>query len=78
MENYEQLREVASSTALPGLKFEDQLKQVIASHLERLSQDGKEKVLEYINVLIDLEQKRREFNRRQGLLYNWAHEESQD
>jgi hypothetical protein len=78
MENYEQLREVASSTPLPALKFEDQLKQVIASHLERLSQDGKEKVLEYINVLIDLEQKRREFNRRQGLLYNWAHEESQD
>jgi hypothetical protein len=46
------------------------------SHLNRLSQDGKEKALDYINMLIDLEQKRMEFNRRQGLLYNWGVDES--
>ena len=76
MESQNQSRESLSSNQLSGLKFEDQLRQVIVSHLDMLSQDGKEKVLEYINMLIDLEQRRIEFNRRQGLLYNWATEES--
>lgn len=76
MESQKQVREVSSSNQLSGLKFEDQLREVIVSHLDMLSQDGKEKVLEYINMLIDLEEKRLEFNRRQGLLYNWAIEES--
>ncbi|MSO22069.1 MAG: hypothetical protein EXQ58_02185 [Acidobacteria bacterium] len=65
-----------SSNQASRLKFEDQLRKVIMSHLDKLSQDGKEKALEYINMLIDLEQKRLEFNRRQGLLYNWGVEES--
>ena len=76
MESPKQSREVLSSTQTSRLKFEDQLRDVIIAHLDQLSQDGKEKVLEYINMLIDLEQKRLEFNRRQGLLYNWGLEES--
>jgi len=76
MESPKQSREVLSSTPTSRLKFEDQLRDVIITHLDQLSQDGKEKVLEYINMLIDLEQKRLEFNRRQGLLYNWGLEES--
>jgi hypothetical protein len=76
MESQKQAREVSSSNQVSGLRFEDQLREVIISHLDMLSQDGKEKVLEYINALIDSEQKRLEFNRRQGLLYNWAVEES--
>jgi hypothetical protein len=76
MESQKQIREVSPSNQVNGLKFEDQLREVIMGHLEMLSQDGKEKVLDYINMLIDLEQKRLEFNRRQGLLYNWTVEES--
>ena len=76
MESQKQSREVLSSNQAGRLKFEDQLRDVIMSHLDQLSQDGKEKALEYINMLIDLEQKRLEFNRRQGLLYNWGIDES--
>jgi hypothetical protein len=76
MESQKQSREVLSSNQASRLKFEDQLRDVIMSHLDRLSQDGKEKALDYINMLIDQEQKRLEFNRRQGLLYNWGIEES--
>lgn len=76
MEIQKEMREIPSSRENPGLRFEDQLKDVILHHLDMLSQDGKEKVLDYINGLIDLEEKRLEFNRRQGLLYNWASDES--
>ncbi|MCI0418259.1 MAG: hypothetical protein L0387_13870 [Acidobacteria bacterium] len=76
MESQKQSREVSSPNQASRLKFEDQLRDVIIRHLDLLSQDGKEKALDYINMLIDLEQKRLEFNRRQGLLYNWAVEES--
>ncbi len=75
MESQKQSRELSSSNQASRLKFEDQLREVIINHLDMLSQDGKEKVLEYINMLIDLEEKRLEFNRRQGLLYNWAIDE---
>ena len=76
MESQKPNREALSSNQASRLKFEDQLRDVIMSHLNRLSQDGKEKALDYINMLIDLEQKRMEFNRRQGLLYNWGVDES--
>ena len=76
MESQKPNREISSSNQASRLKFEDQLRDVIMSHLNRLSQDGKEKALDYINMLIDLEQKRMEFNRRQGLLYNWGVDES--
>jgi hypothetical protein len=76
MESQKQIREGSSSNQVSGLKFEDQLREAIISHLDMLSQDSREKVLEYINMLIDSEQKRVEFNRRQGLLYNWKLEES--
>jgi hypothetical protein len=76
MESQKQSRELLSSSQASRLKFEDQLCDVIMSHLERLSQDGKEKALDYINMLLDLEQRRQEFNRRQGLLYNWGADDS--
>jgi hypothetical protein len=76
MESQKPVGEISSSKQVTGLKFEDPLRNVIIGHLDKLSQDSKEKVLDYINMLIDLEQKRLEFNRRQGLLYNWAIEES--
>ena len=76
MESPKQSREVLSLNQASRLRFEDQLRDVIISHLDKLSQDGKEKALDYINMLIDIEQKRMEFNRRQGLLYNWGVEES--
>jgi len=76
MESQKQGREVLSPNQASRLKFEDQLRDVIMSHLDKSSQDGKEKALEYINMLIDHEQKRLEFNRRQGLLYNWGIDES--
>ena len=76
MESQKQSREVLSSNQASRLRFEDQLRDVIMSNLDQLSQDGKEKALEYINMLIDHEQKRLEFNRRQGLLYNWGIDES--
>jgi hypothetical protein len=75
MESPKQSRESSSANPVSRLKFEDQLREVIINHLDMLSQDGKEKVLDHINMLIDLEQKRLEFNRRQGLLYNWAVDE---
>lgn len=75
MESQKQSRESLSSSQASRLKFEDQLRDVIMIQLDKLSQDGKEKALDYVNLLIDLEQKRLEFNRRQGLLYNWGGDE---
>ena len=60
-----------------GSSFEAQLKDVIMNHLNLLSEEGKEKVLDFINALIDLEEKKLEFNRRQGRLYNWSDIEGQ-
>jgi len=76
MEIQKQNRETASPNQSPGYRFEQQLKDVIINHLDMLSQDGKEKVLDYINALIDMEERKLEFNRRQGLLYNWGADES--
>ena len=76
MEIQKEMRAIPSSSQNPGLRFEDQLKGVIMHHLEMLSQDGKEKVLDFINGVIDLEEKRLEFNRRQGLLYNWTSDDT--
>jgi hypothetical protein len=52
--------------------FEIQLRDAIMNHLDSLSDDGKVKVLDFINTLIDLEQKTLELNRRQGRLYHWS------
>jgi hypothetical protein len=76
MDIQKQNRETASPNQSTGYRFEQQLKDVIINHLDMLSQDGKEKVLDYINALIDLEERKLEFNRRQGLLYNWGADES--
>ncbi|MFN8007951.1 MAG: hypothetical protein U0V70_13175 [Terriglobia bacterium] len=76
METQKQSRDNSSSNQTTSHRFEEQLKDVIVSHLDLLSQDGKEKVHEYINALIDMEERRNEFNRRQGLLYNWGSDDS--
>ena len=47
------------------------LQDVIISRLELISENGKERVLEYIQDLIDMEERQLEFNRRQGRLYRW-------
>jgi hypothetical protein len=76
METQKHSRETSSPIQTPGQRFEEQLRDVIISHLDMLSQDGKEKVLEFINALADLEERKQEFNRRQGLLYNWGSDDS--
>jgi hypothetical protein len=58
-------------------RFEAKLKNIILARLEMLSLEGKEKVLDYINSLIDSEQKQLEFQRRQGRLYRFWEEEEQ-
>ena len=57
------------------VSFEAKLKNAIIARLGLLSPGGKEKVLEYINALIDSEEKQVEFNRRQGRLYRLGEEE---
>jgi hypothetical protein len=76
MEIQKQSRELSSLNQTAGHRFEEQLKDVIISHLDMLSQDGKEKVLDFVNALMDLEERKQEFNRRQGLLYNWGADDS--
>jgi len=72
MESQKQSRDESYRDQPTGSSFEAQLKDVILNHLNLLSEEGKEKVLDFINALIDLEQKKQEFNRRQGRLYNWS------
>lgn len=72
MESQKQLRDESYRDQPAGSTFEAQLKDAIINHLNLLSEEGKEKVLDFINALIDLEQKKLEFNRRQGRLYNWS------
>ena len=69
MEIQKHSRETSSPNETSGHRFEEQLKDVIIRHVDMLSQDGKEKLLDFINALIDIEEKRQEFDRRQGLLY---------
>ena len=78
MESRKQVRDEPSQNPGRSGSFESQLIDVILNHLNLLSQDGKEKVLDYINALIDLEQKKLEFERRQGRLYNWTSGEEQE
>jgi AAA+ ATPase superfamily predicted ATPase len=72
METQKQSREESHPSHTAKSKFETQLQEAIISHLTLLSEEGKEKVLDFINELIDAEQKKSEFNRRQGRLYNWV------
>ena len=58
-------------------RFEAELKNLIVARLEMLSQEGKERALDYINSLIDSEQRQLEFQRRQGKLYHFWEEEEQ-
>ncbi len=77
MESQKQFRNEPSPNVGGSETFESRLVDAILSHLNLLSENGKEKVLDYISALIDLEQKKREFERRQGRLYNWVTSEEQ-
>ena len=70
METQKPLREESYQSHSAKSNFETQLQDAIISHLTLLSEEGKEKVLDFVNTLIDAEQKKLEFNRRQGRLYN--------
>jgi hypothetical protein len=72
METQKQTREELYERRDVKSNFEVRLQDTILNHLNLLSEEGKEKVLDYINTLVDAEQRRLEFNRRQGRLYNWV------
>ena len=72
METQKQTREELYERRDVKSNFEMRLQDTILNHLNLLSEEGKEKVLDYINTLVDAEQRRLEFNRRQGRLYNWV------
>jgi hypothetical protein len=72
METQKPLREESYQSRSAKSNFATQLQDAIISHLTLLSEEGKEKVLDFVNTLVDAEQKKLEFNRRQGRLYNWA------
>ena len=48
-----------------------QLRDAIINRLEQISERSQEQVLEYIQELIDKEERQLEFSRRQGRLYSW-------
>jgi hypothetical protein len=72
MESQKSLTKESPQSQSLRANFEIQLRDVIVHHLDSLSDDGKVKVLDFINALIDLEQKKLELNRRQGRLYPWS------
>jgi hypothetical protein len=75
MESTRQMKRQPVSSSAATSSFEAKLKDVIDSRLQMLSEESREKVLDYINSLIDMEQKQLEFNRRQGRLYHWLDSE---
>jgi hypothetical protein len=72
MESHKSLSKESPRSQSLRVNFEIQLRDAIMNHLDSLSDDGKVKVLDFINGLIDLEQKNLELNRRQGRLYHWS------
>lgn len=48
-----------------------QLRDVIINGLEQISERSQEQVLQYIQELMDREERQLEFDRRQGRLYSW-------
>lgn len=53
-----------------------QLRDAIINRLDQISERGQEQVLEYIQELMDREERQLEFNRRQGRLYNWPSDDA--
>jgi len=72
MDSQKSLSKESPQSQSPRTSFDIQLRDTIMNHLDSLSDDGKVKVLDFINGLIDLEQKKLELNRRQGRLYHWS------
>jgi hypothetical protein len=77
MQSTRQMKRQPVSSCTATSSFEAKLRDVIDSRLQMLSEEGREKVLDYINSLIDTEQKQLEFNRRQGKLYHWLGSEEE-
>ena len=46
--------------------------------MERISERGKQQVLEYIQELLNREERQLEFDRRQGRLYSWPSDDAMD
>ena len=53
-----------------------QLRDVIINRLDQISERGQEQVLEYIQELMDREERQLEFDRRQGRLYSWPSDDA--
>ncbi len=72
MENPNPMRSTFSSQdGSKAVDYNSQLLDVIISRLELVSDKSKERVLEYIQDLVDMEERQLEFDRRQGRLYRW-------
>ncbi len=73
MENSKPVSNACSSQdAGKATDYNLRLRDVIINRLERISERGKEQVLEYIQELMDREERQLEFDRRQGRLYSWT------
>ncbi len=72
MENSKSMRHpCAPQEAAEAGANHTQLRDVIIDRLEQISERSQEQVLEYIQELIDKEERQLEFSRRQGRLYSW-------
>ena len=66
----------SSQDAGKAANYNLRLRDVIINRLERISERGKEQVLEYIQELLDREERQLEFDRRQGRLYSWSSDDA--
>lgn len=72
MEKPHPMRDMFSSQdGSKAVSYNSQLLDVIISRLKLISDKNKERVLEYIQGLVDMEERQLEFDRRQGRLYRW-------
>ena len=79
MENLESVSNSCSSQdAGKTADYNLRLRDVIINRLERISERGKQQVLEYIQELLNREERQLEFDRRQGRLYSWPSDDAMD
>ena len=77
MENLESVSSSCSSQdAGKAVDYNLRLRDVIINRLERISERGKQQVLEYIQELLNREERQLEFDRRQGRLYSWPSDDA--
>ena len=79
MENLESVSNSCSSQDTgKATDYNLRLRDVIINRLERISERGKQQVLEYIQELLNREERQLEFDRRQGRLYSWPSDDAMD